>query len=650
MKKITALFLLGLAFFPAAAQSDKVRSPAAPSPTEKIPIRTIKSGKDYITLNFSNIEVSALVKVMSELTRKNFILDERVKGKVTLMTPTKISPTEAYQVFLSALEIKGFTAVEDGRVIRIIPTSFARQSGLKVMTDAALAGEGFVTRLIRLSYVDPQEISRTLSPLMSKNGNLIAYSATNSLIVTDSVHNIKKIESLVRALDVATPEGKGKINVYYLKNGNAEDIGKVLSSLVSKMPRRPARRPARAGQRRPAAPAGPATILEGAVTITSDKATNSLIIVASPIDYETMRDVIRKLDIRRRQVYVEAAIIEMGLAKQRELGFEFQAVNPIKDNPNELTTAGGTNFGNIGNVIAGGPAGLSDLTGLTIGAVKGTFEFNGVTFLNVGALLRALQTDGDVNVLSTPNILTTDNEEAEIMVGENIPFITGQTQSTATGAGSILSTIDRQDVGITLKLTPQITSDDNVRLVIYQEISSVTVTPGLDPNVVGPSTSKRSASTTVVIKDRETMVIGGLIRDNVITSTSKVPLLGDIPLLGWFFRSKTTKVEKTNLMLFITPYIIKTAEEAAEITRRKGQVLDEFRREYRIKKKKAGPEIPAESSEKPGAGEEPAADAAGKTETDPAGKPKPDGKEQTGTKAQPFPTGKPSEVPAEDSR
>ncbi len=587
MKKITALFLLGLAFFPAAAQSDKARSPAAPSPTEKIPIRAIKSGKNFITLNFSNIEVSALVKVMSELTRRNFILDERVKGKVTLMTPTKISPTEAYQVFLSALEIKGFTAVEDGRVTRIIPTSFARQSGLKVLTDEALAGEGFVTRLIRLSYVDPQEISRTLSPLMSKNGNLIAYSATNSLIVTDSVHNIKKIESLVRALDVATPEGKGKINVYYLKNGNAEDIGKVLSSLVSKMPRQPVRRPARAGQRRQPAPAGPATILEGSVTITADKATNSIIIVASPIDYETMRDVIRKLDIRRRQVYVEAAIIEMGLATTKEFGFEFRSMSALDDT--KVTAAGGTNFGNIGAAVAGGPEGFASLEGLAVGAVKGSFTFKGVEFANVGALLVALQGDTDVNVLSTPNILTTDNQEAEIMVGENIPFITGQTQSAVTGGGSVLSTIERQDVGITLKLTPQITSDDNVRLDVYQEISSVTETPGLDPNVVGPSTNKRFANTTVIVKGGETIIIGGLIRDNVTASERKVPLLGDIPLLGWFFKSKTKKVEKVNLMLFITPHIIKDAEDAAALTRKKGLQLEEYRKKHHMRKKEYAP-------------------------------------------------------------
>jgi general secretion pathway protein D len=616
VKKLPALLLAGLLFLaPAGAYAQDAGASAPATPSDKIDLQQIRAGRDFITLNFTNIDIAALVKVMSELTRKNFIIDEKVTGKVTLMTPTKISADEAYQVFLSALEIKGFTAVQDGKVIRIVPTTAARQSGLKVVPDGDMKGEGFVTKLIRMSFVNPQDIVRTLSPLMSRDGNLIAYPATNSLIVTDSVHNIKKIESLVHALDVAAPEGKGKINVYYLKNANAEDIAKVMSALVSRIPSVPAGA---------AAVAGPATILEGTVTITADKATNSLIIVASPIDYETIKEVIQKLDIRRRQVYVEAAIIEMSLDKQRDLGFEFQI--PVKsssltEDATSVTGAGGTNFGGIGTVASSGPAGLATLNGLVVGAIKGTFTFNGEEFLNVGALLRAIQTDKDVNVLSTPNILTTDNQKAEIMVGENVPFITGQSQSTATGGGAILTTVDRRDVGISLKLTPQITSDDNVRLEIYQEISAVTETAGINANLQGVTTSKRSASTTVVVKDRQTVVIGGLIRDNVTSSTSKVPLLGDIPLLGWLFRFKTSKVEKTNLMIFITPYIIKNEQDAGDITKRKTDAQEKFREEHRIEKKDIGglieskkpapaPEQTAEpGSEAPAPGKGPAAPA-----------------------------------------
>ncbi len=641
MNKTAALLLAGLVTVNVASAQEKPLLPLGvpPSPSEQqADIQKIKSGEDYVTLNFSNIDITALVKVMSELMRKNFILDERVTGKITLMTPTRISPDEAYQVFQSALEIKGFTAIEDGKIIRIIPSASARQSGLKVFKDDDFRGEGFVTKLFRLSFVDPQEIVRTLTPLVSKDGSLIAYAATSSLIITDSVSNIRKMESLIRLLDVPASEGKGKINVYYLKHANAEDFAKVMSALVSRLPAPPA-----GGVQ----PVGPATILEGTVTITADKATNSLIIVASPGDYETVKDVIQKLDIRRRQVYVEAAIIEMGLNKARELGFEFQATNLNSiENSNTKQAIGGTNFGNIGNVIANGPAGLASLTGLNVGAVKGIFTFKGVEYLNIGALLHALQTDTDVNVLSTPNILTTDNQKAEIMVGENIPFVTGQTQTAATG-GQILSQIDRRDVGISLKITPQITSEDNVRLDVYQEISDITTTPGLNPNIVGPSTTKRSATTTVVVRDRQTMVIGGLIRDKVNSTTSKVPLLGDIPILGWLFKYNTTTVQKVNLMIFITPYIIKNESDVAELTKNKADALEKFREKYKIEKKDMGGLI---ETKRPGS----APTVTAPTGTTPS-PPKPaeeTGAEKSGTTAplQSAPTGTMQIAPAEGVR
>ena len=573
VKRTMALLIAGLLSF--SMTSAQTSSPTATGQQGQMKIT--RTGDDYITLNFSNIDIAALVKVMSEFSRKNFILDERVSGKVTLMTPTKISPEEAYQVFLSALEIKGFTAVEDGKIIRIVPTALVRQSGVRVMQDGDMAGEGYVTKLIRMTYVNPQEIVRTLAPLITKDGNLIAYPATNSIIITDSVSAIRKIETLVSALDVSAPTGKGKINVYYLKHANAEDIAKVMQALVSRLPVPPA---GGAAQH-----AGPATILEGAVTISADKLTNSLIIVGSPIDYETVKDVIQKLDIRRRQVYVEAAIIEMSLTKSRELGFEFQAANYNKLDPNHTTVVGGTNFGGIGPATTLGPAAFANSSGLAVAAVKGTFTFKGTEFLNVGALLRALQQDSDVNVLSTPNILTSDNQKAEIMVGQNVPFTTGQTQNATTGSGAVFNTVERKDVGIKLSILPQISSDDNVRLDVNQEISDVVAASYLNPS--GLVTNKRSANTTVVVKDRETMVIAGLIRDNLTTSETKVPLLGDIPLLGWLFKYKTTKLEKTNLMIFITPYIIKNEQDAEEITRRNSDLQEEFRRQQQFEKKPA---------------------------------------------------------------
>jgi len=593
VKKITALMLvIGLVNAPAvfaqeAAQISSALS-SAPSNTQKV-----KANDNFVTLNFTNIEIGALVKVMSELTRRNFLLDDHVTGKVTLMTPNRISPDEAYQVFLSALEIKGFTAIEDGKITRIIPAASARQSGLKVLQDGTTSGEGYVTKLIRLSFVSPQEIVRTVTPLVSKDGNIIAYPVTSSVIITDSVANIRKLESLIHAMDVVAPEGKGKINVYYLKNANSEELAKLMQALVAKLPAPPA-----GGTQ----PAGPATILEGPVNITSDKATNSLIIVASPGDFEVVKDVIQKLDIKRRQVYVECSIVEMSLSKASDIGFEFQSYN--QSGQNGQSVVGGTNFGTIGPAIVQGPAGLAAISGLAVGVIKGTFTYNGTTYLNVGALLHALQTNGDVNVLSTPNIMAMDNQKAQIMVGENVPFITGQTQNATTGSTAVFNTINREDVGIKLDLTPQISSDDSVRLEVKQEISDVIATTAT--NAAGPTTSKRSASTTVVVKDRQTVVIGGLIRDNVTTSTSKVPFLGDIPILGWFFKTKQTSSDKDNLMIFITPYIIKNEEDAAEMTKRKNDTLENFRQEYHIEKKSSETGNPSNMSS---AAEQPAANA-----------------------------------------
>ncbi len=558
-----------------AAAAPSVASPDAPGPLD---IQDVKAKDDFVTLNFTNIDISALVKVMSELTHRNFLLDDRVTGKVTLMTPTKMSPDEAYQVFLTALESKGFTAVEEGAVTRIIPVAAIRQSGLPVVTGGKeTAGVGYLTKLIRLKYANPQEITRIVGPLVSRAGSIFPYPPTDSIILTDSIFNIRKIENLIRVMDVPAPEGEGKINVYYLRNANAEDMAKLLSGIVAHAPKAPLS----------SAAASPSTILEGPVSVSADKATNSLIIVASPTDYQTVRSVIEKLDIQRRQVYVEAAIIEMSLQKQRELGFELQVpVDQANLDAGKTVAVGGTNFGNIGNVVAAGPAGLAGMTGLTAGAVKGTFTFKGVQYLSVGALLHAVQTDSDVNVLSTPDILTLDNQKAEIMVGENIPFVTGQTQNATTGSQSLFNTIERKDVGISLKITPQITSDDNVRLEVYQEISDV-----LDSTANGPITSKRSASTTVVVKDRQTMVIAGLISDKVTAQTTKVPLLGDIPILGWLFKYKSSNVQKTNLMIFITPYIIRTEGDATELTRRNGRILEKYREKYHIQKKDSEPAV-----------------------------------------------------------
>ena len=510
-----------------------------------------------VKVDFKDVDLPVFIRLVSDVTGKNFTFDEKVTGKVTVISPKEVSVDELYQLFLSVLQFKGYAAVPTDNLIQIIPLSDAKQNWTQVLEEGK--GEGFVTRLIPLSFLNANEGLRVLTPLISKNGVINAYIPTNTIIITDTAMNVERLVSLLSSLDKEPPPGKGKINVYPLENADAEDIAKTLTNLFSKQP------PAGA---QPGGGAG----LTGPVNVTADKSTNSLIITAAPEDYDSVKGVIKQLDLRRRQVYVEAAIMEISLSKMRELGVEFRAVELPKEG--SVTPFGGTNFGGIGAAVSG-PAGLAELSGMAAGVVKGTFTFRGTEYLNVGALVRALQTEGDVNVLSTPHLLTTDNQKAEIVVGENVPFVTGQSQ---TSGGNVLTSIERKDIGITLRLTPRVSEGAFVKLDLYQEISSLTESATFDVNKVGPVVNKRYASTTVVAKDGETIAIGGLLRDNETKIVRKVPILGDIPILGWLFRYKRTQVDKTNLLIFITPTIVKETT-LSDITDKKKEELDKTRKE-----------------------------------------------------------------------
>ncbi|MDO8445488.1 MAG: secretin N-terminal domain-containing protein [Deltaproteobacteria bacterium] len=525
----------------------------------------VKSSKPpkAVKVDFKEVELPVFIRLVSDMTGKNFTFDEKVTGKVTVISPKEVSIDELYQLFLSVLQFKGYAAVPTDNLIQIIPLSDAKQNWTQVLTEEG-KGEGFVTRLIPLNFLNANEGIKVLTPLISKNGVINAYTPTNTVILTDTAMNVERLVSLLSSLDKEPSPGKGKINVYSLENADAEDLAKTLTNLFSKQP------PAGA---QPGGGAG----LTGPVNVTADKSTNSLIITAAPEDYDSVKGVIEKLDLRRRQVYVEAAIMEISLSKMKELGVEFRAVDLPKEG--SVTPFGGTNFGGIGAAVSG-PAGLAELSGMAAGVVKGTFTFRGTEYLNVGALVRALQTEGDVNVLSTPHLLTTDNQKAEIVVGENVPFVTGQSQ---TSGGNVLTSIERKDIGITLRLTPRVSEGSFVKLDLYQEISSLTESAAFDPNKVGPVVNKRYASTTVVAKDGETIAIGGLLRDNETKIVRKVPILGDIPVLGWLFRYKRTQVDKTNLLIFITPTIVKDTT-LSEMTERKKAEMDKAKGEMEGKK------------------------------------------------------------------
>jgi general secretion pathway protein D len=632
-------------------------------------------GERYITMDFQDVDLAILVKFIGEITGKNFVMDERVQGKVTVVSPTKITAEEAYQVFQAVLQVKGFTTIPSGAAVRIIPTKDAKETSLRVLTQPGgqLPSEEYVTRLVPLSQVDAADIATILQPLVSKDGLISAYPQTNSLIIIDSAANLDRltrmiaeldvassrrrtaiiplkhaaaseiaetvqqvleerpsppgqpppgqrplppgqirafkitpddrtntlivnaaaeqmaqIKSLVERLDVPLPPGSGRINVYYLKNANAEDLLPVLLDVIGAAGGGRTTRTQRQGQaaggrqrrqrgsslrrsysdrrRRGAQPAqqggqtGQQAIeFVSDVRITADPATNALIITAAPEDYDLLLGVIEKLDIRRRQVYVEAIILEVTIDRMRQLGIETQGGVALSDG----VGIGRVSLGNLNQALTQ----PGTLSGLVLAAVSNQTVTlpDGTKVPAQAALLTALQNDTDINILSAPNILTTDNEEAEIIVGQNVPFVASRATSE-TNLSNTFATVDREDVGITLRLTPQISEGAVVRMALFEEVSAIVPNPILDANEVGPTTTVRSASTTITVKDGQTVVIGGLISDAITARESKVPFISDVPVVGNFFRRTDSEKSKINLLIFLTPHIIKDERDAATVS------------------------------------------------------------------------------------
>ncbi len=601
----------------------------------------LAAGSKGVVLNFNEVDISTMVKFISDLTGKNFILDERVKGKISVYSPSKLSIEEAYNVFTSVLELKGFTVVQSGKVAKIIPTSAAKQSGFKLLSkgEQAPVNESYVAQVTKLDYITAQEAVTFLQPMVSKDGQISAFGPGNLLLMVDSSINIRKlygilqsidtertregieiiylknasaesavatvrqwlsgsdsksggqtttpagsiagssptsvladlrlnallvfgnetikkaIRELVAKLDVTPPEASSKVNVYYLENTDATEMAKVLDGVVKGI----------SAQATPAPGAGApqaSPFESGKVTITPDKASNSLVIMASPNDYTNLTQVIKKLDRRSKQVFVQVIIAEISLNKTLDLGVQAGAFAAGQLGKYLQGGAIYDPFGAFGQVLGsttsgtpGTGGGLSTLIGGALGALN-TVPNKPVTAV---ALLQALDTNGLVNVLSTPNILTSDNKEAEIKVGENVPLVGSTTQSTF----GTTQAVERKDVGINLKIKPQISEGDYIRLDINQEISAVAPSKGQAVDLV---TTTRSAKTSIVVKDNETVVIGGLIQDQENDTVSKVPILGDIPGLGWLFKTTNKTRSKTNLMILLIPHIIKDNTDLTGIT------------------------------------------------------------------------------------
>ena len=621
------------------------------------------SEEGRVTLDFKEVELADLIQTISELTGENFLYDETVKGKVTIVSPESMTLDEAYMLFHTVLNVKGYTVVPSGEVNKIVPLKNAKASNLPtVLNGRGKMSEQVITRVFRLKYLDASIVGPTvLIPLMPSYANVAAYAPSNSLIITDTGSNIERLAKIIHELD--QPDSEGLIEIVPLVNSSAEELAKILNEVMSQPASAPARR--RRSTQAGAAnepvtkiipyPAGRSLILlasgddmaiikgliaqmdqemsgarsninlfylenadavtlaatlneiltgikteartaekgaagsplsAGPVTITADKPTNSLIINANPDDYRTIEEIITKLDIKRKQVYVEALILELSMDATQRLGVSLQGAANVGDD-SLIIGSSNQNTGpvGIGDAIATGAAGLpSLLTQAVDGLLAGGF-FNPITVTgpdgvkrtvpSLSVLIDISKTDSDVNLLSAPRLLTSDNEEAEIIVGSNVPIITGRLTDTGSSDGLAQSvSVERQDVALILRFTPQITEGDLVRLNVYQEITDIApATQALvasvgSPSDVGPTFTKRVLRNTVLVENNRTVVLGGLIDTNVIESVTKVPFLGDIPFLGWLFKRTSTQEEKTNLLIFINPTIIKDAEDLERVTGR----------------------------------------------------------------------------------
>jgi len=563
----------------------------------------LSAEKEQLTLTFNDTDITAVINAVSTLTGKNFIIDPRVKGKVTVITHQSMTKDEVYQVFLSVLKVHGFAAIQGNNVTKIVPEVSAKQDSIRTIGRAYTKdGDELVTQVIQIKYVNAAQLVPILRPLIPQRGHLAAYTASNVLIISDSAANVARLNRIIRRIDQSTNqevdvitlenataadvvrvikqlkkpskdasgytlvaddrtnsvllsgekqervrlralithmdiplELGGDTHVIYLKYAKAKDLAKVLGGVATNLEK------SKKGKGKAAASSSASK-----TNIQADENTNSLVINASSGLMRSLRNVVSQLDIRRSQVLVETIIAEVSYSKQSELGVEW-----VLDG-----TAGGTktgpigalNFGNLLGLVADPPVIGSGLN-LGLGRVtNGSPEF--------GLLLRALAGDTDSNILATPSIVMLDNEEGKVVIAQTVPFVTGS--YTGVGGGGAtptnpFQTVNREDVGLTLIITPQINEGDTIKLELDQELS-VPTDNSIGANIV---TKKRSWKTTVLVDDGDMLVIGGLIDETLTESEQKIPGLGDLPLVGWLFKSQTTKKIKTNLMAFIHPIILK---------------------------------------------------------------------------------------------
>lgn len=600
------------------------------------------------TLNLKNADIHSLIQTVSRQSGRNFVVDPRVKARVTVVSSTPLNSDELYETFLSVLQVHGYAAVPSGDLIKIVPDVNAKQGPVPAFSAENSQSDQLVTQVIRVENVPAAQLVPILRPLVPQQGHLAAYASSNTLIVTDRASNIQRLIDIIKGIDrpdndeveivrlghasaseiirimqslqsrsgqidgtpgsvrfaadertnsillsgdpsartrmrglimnLDTPvESGGNTRVVYLRYANAADLLAILTgvsagqALIGTSSDDSGGSTSAAAPQPDAAAGGQATQVPTAslirranqdsdrpnVDIQADEDTNALIITAPPDEMRSILAVVEQLDIRRAQVLVEAIIAELTTDNSSQLGVNFAVDGSDNNRPAAYTNLGGATQALIGTIASEGTS-LSQGLSLALGR----FGSDGVNF---GFLLSAIASDTDNNILSTPTLVTMDNQEAEIVVGQNVPFVTGQQLSSAND--NPFQTIERQDVGISLKVKPQINEGDNIKMEIEQEVSDVSNT-----TVTGASditTNKRSIKTTVLVEDGQTLVLGGLMDDQINGTRSKVPFLGDIPLLGSLFRYRTNSKSKRNLMVFLHPTILRNPETADFYSRSK---------------------------------------------------------------------------------
>jgi general secretion pathway protein D len=587
---------------------------------------------ELIYVNFDQVDIRVMLKTIGDITGINFIVDDSIRGTVTMMSPTKIRLGEIYEVLESILDVKGYAAVPAGTgdLVKIVPRAEAVKRNLQVRIGSNPSeipkNDSLVTQIIPLRYADVTEVSQIIRPFLATGLLMATYPRTNSILVTDTSSNIHHITKIIHNLDV--PGSQEQVTLIGLSYASAEVLGEQItrimdkSKVVSSQPRRSRTMPTietgikilpdvrtntlivvanaqdtdtivrLAKQLDTQRPRGTNNVhvvylrnaqatdtalsltgalanmriagaIEGAqnVQVTADEGTNALIITASAQDFEVIAEIIEKLDIVREQVLVEMLIMEVSEDSLLEIGIDWATLD--KAVADSVRFFGATNFGPRVDFVSG------DLEGLAVGMWKGAGED-----VSIGAILHALQKQSNVNILSTPHITTSNHNTAKIIVGENRAFTMQSriTESTDPITPTVIKTFEYKDVGITLEITPHISQDGFVRLEIKSEFTKL-IEDVTAPSTDTPTTAKRQAETIVSMNSGSTVVIGGLIRDDKTTIEKKIPLLGDLPLVGGLFKYQKDQLQKTNLLIFITPYILSSQEDMEQITEKKRQEM-----------------------------------------------------------------------------